>query len=129
MLIGGLNEDKLLSNILNYCLTISIARKFCWTGREKKFNKVGLRRLNDTELFVLVKRVVRKRFEKNFMSENIMSALNFCQIALGPISAAVFPNPISLFLPLDALPPLFSISLDEPVTPFIPIFQNPFSNF
>jgi hypothetical protein len=77
MLIGGLNEDKLLSNILNYCLTISIARKFCWTGREKNFNKVGLRRFNDTELFVLVKGAVRKRFEKNVMSEKYYVSIKF----------------------------------------------------
>jgi hypothetical protein len=97
MLIGGLNEDKLLSNILNYCLTISIARKFCWTGREKKFNKVGLRRLNDTELFVLVKRVVRKRFEKNFMSEKYNVSIKFLSNPLrSNISSSVSKSNFSL---------------------------------
>jgi hypothetical protein len=58
-------------------LTISIARKFCWTGREKKFNKVGLRRFNDTKLFVLVKGAVRKRLEKIVMSEKYYVSITF----------------------------------------------------
>ena len=69
-LIGGVNEDKLLINILNYCLTINLARKFCWTGREEKGDRVGLSRFKDTELCVVIKGSVRKGFGKKTLTDD-----------------------------------------------------------
>jgi hypothetical protein len=69
-LIGGVNQDKLLTNILNFSLTIKLARKFCWTGREEKGDRIGLCRFKDTELCSIIKGAVRKGFEKKNLTDD-----------------------------------------------------------
>ena len=58
-IVGGINQDKLLNNIMNYCMSITLARQFCWKGRDAKGNRCALRRFDDSELCGVIKGAVR----------------------------------------------------------------------
>ncbi len=83
-LIGGATEGKLVKNIMDFSITISLGRMYCWSGREKKGDRIELRPFMKTELCKIIKGAVRKGFQTKsitdeFLKTKISNYLDGCK--------------------------------------------------
>ena len=57
---------------MNFSITISLGRMFCWKWKERNGEKIQLRSFMQTEQCKIIKEAVRKGFEKKTITEDYL---------------------------------------------------------